>query len=138
MQEIYIAKRIKDELEENLRVDSERISKIRSEFRDRISERREDKELMEDKGSSFLDRLDNLIHRSISTEGTDPVSGYRATFGKIAAELGDLSFLGLISEYWDKQSFEILEEAAFKAQTIYLDDSTEKFLKGISDSIGAL
>ena len=129
MQEVYVAKRIKEDLEGNLRIDSDDVSRIENEFRHELAKY----QTKEENFVIFLDRLGEFINRSLRAEDRNPVAAYRVKFGKIAAEFGDIDFLGLISKYWGKHSFEILRDAKVKASTIYLDEIAKRFLKGMED-----
>jgi len=129
MQEIYVAKRIREEVDAGRTIGSEEISRIENEFRDEIAkgQRKEEGFVV------YLEKLGELVNSSLQADDVNPVRAYRAKFGKIAAELGDIDFLGLIQSYWGKHSFEILEDAKVKASTIYLDEIAKSFLKGMED-----
>jgi len=132
MQEIYLAKRIREYLDENRTLDGQEISRIESEFRDEIAKGQREGEDF----TIYLDKLGEIINLSLQAEDVNPVGAYREKFGRIAAEFGDTKFFGMIESYWGKRSFEILREAKLKASMIYLDDVTKRFLKVMEESLG--
>jgi len=131
VQEIYIAKRIREHLKENPTVDSQEISTIENEFRNEVGKGQE----KEENFIVYLDRLGEIINSSLQAEDVDPVGAYREKFGRIAAEFGDIEFFGIFESYWGKRSFEILREAKLKASMIYLDDVTKRFLRVMGESL---
>jgi len=131
MQEIYVAKRIREELDAGRTMGSQEISRIENEFRDEIAKG----QTKEDNIVAHLDRFNELISMSLQAEDIDPVGAYREKFGRIAAEFGDTNFFGLIRSYWEKRSFEILKDAKLKASMIYLDDITKRYLTLMEDSL---